>query len=73
MKVALCIRTDTLVICERIVEAPSTLRAVLEALRAETTAHQHLGDLPFARLSISARPETAQGAGRATLNQEANG
>lgn len=73
MRIHLTIRTDSCRLCDKQVEAPSVLRAVLDELRERTTAAVHLADLPFANLCIQARPvkaDAAQGTERATLNQE---
>lgn len=70
------IRTDSVAISHREVEARSTVEAVLTAMHHETSAYQHLRDLPFANLRILARPvESLPSCGLAvkTLSQEANG
>jgi len=74
MKVTLIIRTDSLTICDRVVEAPMTVGAVIDALREEAGAVKHLRDLPFAAICIQARPfDALPAAQKRTLNQEANG
>lgn len=73
MKAGVTIRTDSLVICEgTVIEGRTTMEALLAALHHETSAYQHLRDLPMAHLHIEVWPE-----GQAlmmepqTLNQEA--
>lgn len=74
MKVELVIRTDSLTIVDRVVDAPLTVDAVIEALREGTSACKHLKDLPFAAICIQARPfDALPAATKRTLNQEANG
>ena len=73
------IATDSLRICEgKEIEAKSSMEAVLMALHHETSAYQHLKDLPMARLRIEVWPAGACSAvGEKacflprTLNQEA--
>lgn len=74
MKVTLIIRTDSLVICDKVVEAPMTVGAVLDALREGTSALAHLRDLPFAAICIQARPfDHLPAAQPRNLNEEASG
>lgn len=73
MKAGVTIRTDSLVICEgRMVEARTTMEALLAALHHETSAYQHLRDLPMAQMHIEVWPEgQALLLQNRTLNQEA--
>lgn len=52
------------------IEAASTIAAVLQALQPGSVAARHLGDLPFAAITITAEPV---GHKPQTLNQERNG
>lgn len=79
MKFDVTIRTDSLVICDRkIVEAKSSMEAVLQELHHSTSAYQHMRDLPFARLSIGCHevasfpPHISAGV-QLTLSQEGSG
>ena len=71
MKVRLTIKTDALTICEREVEAPRTIDAVIAALNG--SAGDHLRDLGRARSHIEARSaeETIARGRRLSLNEEA--
>lgn len=70
MKVRLIIRTDSLTICDREVEAPRTIDAVIAALNG--SAGDHLRDLGRARIHIEARSaEESIVCGR-NLNQAAS-
>lgn len=75
MKAGVTIRTDSLVICEgRMVEGRTTMEALLTALHHETSAYQHLRDLPRAHLHIEVWPlemRTGVSALPLNLNQEA--
>ena len=73
MKVRVTISTDSLLICEaREVEGRSTMEGLLAALHHETSAYQHLRDLPSASLHIEVWAES-RSLMPLTLNQEANG
>lgn len=74
MKVSLVIRTDSVRVCNRVVEAPLTVDAVLDALRQDARAVKVLRDLPFAAICIQARPfDHLPPARTRTLDQEARG
>ena len=66
------IATDSLVICEgKVMEARTSMEAVLAALHHETSAYKHLRDLPMARLRIRSEPKAVVLCQRdLTLNQE---
>lgn len=59
MKAGVTISTDTLIICEgKVTEGRTTMEALLAALHHETSAYQHLRDLPMAHLHIEVWPMT---------------
>lgn len=66
------IATDSLRLCEsKEVEAKSSIEALLTALHHETSAYQHLRDLPMARLRITVWPAAEVLSTRdRTLNEE---
>lgn len=75
MKASVTIRTDSLTICAGVVHEGKTALQILEAsLHHETSAYQHLKDLPWANISIQVQPlmDVAPKAPK-TLNQEAYG
>jgi len=70
MKVRLVIRTDALLLCDKVVEVPRTIDAVILALSG--SAGDHLRDLGRARIHIEARSaDEFIACGRLNLNQEA--
>lgn len=83
MKYGVSICTDSVSITDgQIVEARSSMEALLAALHHETSAYKHLKDMPHARLHIKVEPMVPQGMGGLlaprniipfTLNQEIGG
>ena len=73
MKHLVSIATDSVRICDsKEIEAPTSMEAVLAALHHDTSAYQHLRDLPKARLCILVWPaDEVVTTKPKTLNQEA--
>lgn len=73
MKHLVNIRTDSIRIVDgKVIEAASSMEALLAALHYETSAYKHLRDMPHARLHIEVGPLVADEA-PLTLNQEIGG
>lgn len=67
------IQTDSInIVSRKSIQARSSMEALLLALHHETSAYQHLKDMPHARLHIQVEPVSA-GAAPLTLNQEIGG